>query len=534
MTQSSDLGEPNKLSSFMLVKTLLTTALLGSARRGSPKLEFSDKFSFLENLEGEPESRLLDASAALLLYQRAGYCPASDPPYPPLPANHESLICCSKRFAELLETVLSSNYRPMLLEAVGLLANAQKRMPFSLIPEVLDIGITHKSLRGQIAVVVGERGKWLAPQNPQWSYISAAPLSSSSSLDAVDIEDVWSSLGSDERIQLLHELRVTRPDIARALVAAVWKDEITAFRIQMIRLMEHGLSDEDEMFLDAALNDRSGEVRKVALSLLSRLPNSALARRAKEEATKLLTFKKRMIGGLELIVTAPDSFDPEWSKFGIESKSWIQDIGDKAWWLLQWVALVPPDHWTKTTNESPDALLRLARHSDWSTVLRIAWTKAASLSSNPEWKYAVLKYWALERDGRTSLAAFLPNINSIPGHADDLIIELLDSNMEPIYDEHPALFLLQHYVRPWSLNLSRKYVRSVQRRIIKNEDKTKRCWQTMDLLKTVGLRMPPVYADELTNGWPDNVEYWNEWKSYYDEFNRILNFRHELHKEINT
>jgi hypothetical protein len=56
----------------------------------------------------------------------------------------------------------------------------------------------------------------------------------------------------------------------------------------------------------------------------------------------------------------------------------------------------------------------------------------------------------------------------------------------------------------------------------------------MDLLKTVGLRMPPVYADELTNGWPDNVEYWNEWKSYYDEFNRILNFRHELHKEINT
>ena len=145
-----------------------------------------------------------------------------------------------------------------------------------------------------IMAVLGQRGEWLAAQNPDWLYATQR-----------DEKDVWETGDREERLLLLEHLRTVDPNNARELLATTWSQESAKDRVAFLEKFAIGLNASDEPFLNEALHDRSVEVRRVARSLLGRLP-SDFSRRLKELANQVLSFKKPLIGKARIEVALPE------------------------------------------------------------------------------------------------------------------------------------------------------------------------------------------------------------------------------------
>ena len=68
--------------------------------------------------------------------------------------------------------MLGGTHRALLPEWLAALASAGRRAPAALLPDLLELGRTHADLRAAILPALDRRGRWLAAQNPDWSYAS--------------------------------------------------------------------------------------------------------------------------------------------------------------------------------------------------------------------------------------------------------------------------------------------------------------------------------------------------------------------------
>ena len=93
-----------------------------------------------------------------------------------------------------------------------------------------------------MAAVLGERGPWLAAQNPNWGWAVATRGS-------VDDETTWEEGAPGERVSTLRRVRDRDPALGLAWVQDAWKSEKADARIAMVKELETGLSSGDEKFL---------------------------------------------------------------------------------------------------------------------------------------------------------------------------------------------------------------------------------------------------------------------------------------------
>lgn len=159
---------------------LVTSALLGIERR---PLQLSPDAP-LPGPTGDDAQTLLRAAAVLAVQRRAGYAPPHDDASLP-PAPEETQPCCSRRAAHYLAELLSDPYRhyPMLVEWLERVAVKRQRLPYALLPVIFDHATRWKQLGPLAALVGGERGRWLAAQNPGWRHIAGA-----------DLNDAWHAI----------------------------------------------------------------------------------------------------------------------------------------------------------------------------------------------------------------------------------------------------------------------------------------------------------------------------------------------------
>ena len=142
------------------------------------------------------------------------------------------------------------------------------RPPPELLPDLLDhASPQHHGLVGEAA---GPLGRWLAEREPRWAFVRGA---------VDDVDAVWASGGRQARRALLERLRRTDPAAARELLASTFADETWEDRAAFVDALEIGLSDADEPFLEAALDDSRAAVRDAAAARSPRCPRSRLAAR---------------------------------------------------------------------------------------------------------------------------------------------------------------------------------------------------------------------------------------------------------------
>lgn len=349
--------------------TFTQALLLGTERLTTapavPHSALDDAWARLD-WTGAKETALLEASA-LLGTARAAGAPTGGalPPGDAAPA--EARPVAPARAVAILRQVLTEDLRPLLPEWLGLCAQRGARVPPFFLRTLLET-VSTRDERELLLRTMGERGRWLARQNPAWAWVGATAPQPDPAL--------WETGTDDERLAALQHLRATAPAQATELAAKTWAEDQPEFRLRVLALLLPALSLADEPLLIRALGDRRKELRAAAQAALASLPGSGLATRMRTRAEGLLAFPRGLLGR-KVEVSLPAAFDAMWKADGIEEKP-PAGVGEKAHWALQILALVPVAYWTIKYGIDAEALITLAgKSSDWGDLVLGAWFRAA-------------------------------------------------------------------------------------------------------------------------------------------------------------
>jgi hypothetical protein len=187
-------------------------------------------------------------------------------------------------------------------------------------------------------------------------------------------------------------LRAEDAGRARQVLAGAWKDEGQSARTQFVEEMRTHLSPGDEDFLEFALNDATLAVRKVAAHVLVALPDSVFARRAFDRARPFVRFE-RNAEGVKIEAELPPVWDAAWERDGLERGGLRgvanpQATGQRAWWLVQMLSLVPPEKWSLAWGATPIEILRAVARDE--PVLLEGFGLAAVRAQDQSWLRALL------------------------------------------------------------------------------------------------------------------------------------------------
>jgi len=502
---------------------ILATAVVGTDQR-----EFklatreNDLGRLLAQIDGsDREGFLLTAASVISLYRSAGVVPPADTQPRGEACARDEMSRASARSGQHLWNMLNGEFNELLPEWLAAMKKAGKRVPEEHLPPLLHISINEFSLHNLISDVLGQRGQWLAAQNPYWRYAIRK-----------DEKEVWETGSREERVRLLENLRTVDPAKARELLVTTWPQESAKDRVVFLEKLSAGVSPADEPFLNEALQDRSVEVRRAARVLLARLPNSDFSRRLQELAKQLLSFKKPLIGKARIEVALPE--DPiAWLKAnGIEidspPKNAAKSAGPKAWSLKELVSLIPVRYWSELWQKSPIEIVRAGDESEWRESFVLGFVAAVQRDRDPDWIEALVTFTASEpkQVPLLELVSYLPS-----ARLEALSLRALQSVKTGLSDGHPAFHLLLAHRTAWSDQLSRIAVNSIKKRINQGHDNIVD-WQTKSALKQFARYVSPALYDELASGWPTESESWAGWAKGVDAFQSLLAFRRDMHQAI--
>jgi len=499
---------------------ILATAVVGTEQRELKLATREDELgSLLAQIDHtDREGSLLSAASVLALYRSAGVAPPADAHSLPEVCSNDDAIRASEASGQHLALMLEGEFREVLPEWLTAMSKARQRVPEEHLPALLDHGLMEISLRRMIADVVGQRGEWLAAQNPEWHYATRR-----------EDKDVWEMGSREERLLLLEHLRTVDPTNTRELLTTTWPQESAKDRVALLEKFAIGLSSSDEPFLNEALHDRSVEVRRAVRTLLAGLPNSDFSRRLQELAHQILSFKKPLIGKARIEVTLPEDPIAWLNSNDIEidtpPRSASQSVGPKAWALKEMISLIPVAHWTEFWKRTPIEIIRAGDESEWRESFALGFVTAARRDRDPDWIQALVFFTATDpkQPPLTDLVAYLP-----AARLEALSLDALKSESAEL---HSALPLLLAHRSAWSDQLSRAVVKSIRKRIGGGKDNIAD-WQTKAALKQFARYVSAALYDELASGWPAESESWSGWSRGVNAFQTLLAFRRDMHRAI--
>lgn len=359
------------------------------------------KAALVPRSHARPEEAALDAAALGGALRRAGRLPSTETVVVPT-APTESLAEAPPRAQHLLELLLTqpptdaAGTEALLLHWCATCREAGCRVPHRLLPALLDRA-TSEELRGQVSAVVGERGAWLATQNPAWSWFEQS-RTFRAAID--DIEEKfgakararasngrrgtpvdphrWALLGTDPRASQLRQLRKDDPAAGRDLLATTWSSDSAKDRRALLETLQVGLGPDDEEFLEGALDDRAGSVRELAAWLLDGLPGSRRAARMTERLRPLVSEVGMLRRHLEFRL--PDDPDAAGRRDGLGKPP--PGRSARGWWLERIVAGAPFEAW----DGPAEKVVPRIKDQDVLAGLR----KAAAARRTPDWARALL------------------------------------------------------------------------------------------------------------------------------------------------
>lgn len=341
--------------------------------------------------------QVLRATAVAAVLERAGWQPGSAQPQQaaaaiaapvPPPAEESRPAPQGEPLLGLLGEVLQGNAPELLALALASLDEAGQRLPYPLLVAALHQGRQSVELRQWLTPVLGERGRWLAAQNPQWAYAHGVQ-------ETADAEQIWQEGSLEQRVALLAQQRATDPEGARTRLEASLKELSARERAPMVQSLARGLSADDEALLEKLLGDRSKDVRESAASLLSCLPQSPHSQRMGAWLQAMLSQDAKGDWQIE----PPEEGNKDWERDGITLQPPAYIKGQRAWWLQQLVALTPLDFWQQQLGKTPEQLWEWSRRSDWKTALRQGWLTALRAQRNVRWLPLIQ---SMESDSRSS------------------------------------------------------------------------------------------------------------------------------------
>ena len=534
---------------------LVKLALAGTARRTGVEIVVGAPLdALLAGLPAEDAERtILLAAGAWAVYQQAGWVAPRGESLPES-APVESRPVCSPGAARILADLFAGRHDELLSEALDRLGRAGQRLPAELLPTALNA--RSRELRTTLLPVLGERGGWLSRFNPEWHWVSQARIETAD--ESAGLERIWQEGTPAERLAVLRRTRSHDPARAREWLRDVWRQEKAEFRIEAIQTLDTSLSLDDETFLESALDDRAAGVRSAAAAPLARLPGSALAGRMRLRADALLTYAPggSRGGGLgigrlfragdstapgKLTVTPPAALDREWQRDGVDLKP-PPGVGERAWWLIQTLSVVPLTHWEERFDARPIELIDAIGRDQWRAAVLEGWSRAAVLHRATTWTGPLWEAW-YGADGADPKAVNRPIpelyrtlLGRVPQPAAEGLVAKILADAGSALGVRGADALLA-LPAPWSADFARTYLAALRRHVrgLRPAAPQPTTGDWPRTLPAAARSLPAECFEQALAPWPlpDPVE-WNlqRWHRQIEAFTEVIQTRRELHQEI--
>jgi hypothetical protein len=502
---------------------------IGIARAGRPPANPAAPLDAL--LPGDtaaaPEAALWLSLGALDLWERCGWVASSEPAATPAPAAApETLRPCPLR-AQTVLAMLLRGLHPAGLEAewLHLLHRHDGRVPAHVLPKLLDAATRQPALRAALLPVLGERGRWLARLQEEWSWAAAGTDASP-----------WDTGTPDQRVAALRDWRRRDPRAALAALAAAWPGEPPEQRAALLAVLATNLGPDDEAFLETALDDRRKEVRAVAQRVLACLPGSRLGQRMRDRLLPLLRLERPLLRAARIALTLPATLDADMRRDGVGVSS-HQGLGEKAGWVVDMLAAVDPQTWTRQFDRAPRACLALAEHGEFAAVFVRGWALAVQ-RQRPADPSPGMRAW--QRDLAAWWIAAAPSLReAVPDSLFDVVAAHFahddDGASSALFDALPGTWiadaaLVRLLARlaagapdTWPAPLSRRALRRLQAALPALSD-TDHPWLVRQLLSSLALVLAPATAAAFEPvRLPDA-----QWQSAIDDFLDLVRLRHEM------
>jgi hypothetical protein len=441
----------------------------------------------------DAEARFLTHSGALALWREAGWTPTRPIEDIAAAAEPEATAPLGSASVGHLRSMLAGRCLSVLPEWLGEVARRGRHLPPEVLPALLDRARQERALRPLVMAAGGRRAAWLAMQNSAWAFGNS------------DAPELWETGNRDQRLAILRGWRAQSPAEARAKIESVWAAEPAENRAAFLAELLPNLSMDDEPFLERILDDRSKEVRRTAVDLLARLPNSPFVGRMISRATPLVRFSR---GGLlsraSLEVTLPPDPDAAGTRDGLDSKAFGQQklLGDKAVLLVLLLSAIPLRHWTDTFEQAPAALLKAAQKNEFARALATGWAWAALRQRDPNWAAALLDSEVQPHPEflpAESLLAILPEAARAERLAAMLRAGVLAKSDAAKW--HGFANLLASIPGHLPDTLARELLAALRRECAGGLP-----WHLRSMAETFLLRLPPAMLGAAATGWPADQE----------------------------
>ena len=551
--QTSEMGPRDTASMAPPVQVPLlveatASSIVGVDRRPPPLATSDDPIgASLAGLDGrEPASRLLAIAAASSLYGRVGRKPAIDPSPAPEPCPRDDRPACTPEQAKRLSRMFNGEQAECLPEWIGLLADSGRRLPHDAIVEILRRHEQERFPFDPLHAILGVRGRWVASKNPKWRDLAGLD-------EAAEPSITWESGLPHERMALLRSLRASDPALARELVASTFAEDSADRRAAFVGELARGISMDDEPFLEAALDDRSKEVRRQAGELLRRLPDSRLCSRTAERARACLSWEPAGRGSL--VVVLPSACDKAMIRDGVEPKPEPNmKLGERAWWLREIVSAVPPKAMTGFLGVPASRIVEASVGSEWALVLWTAWAASTNRHRDAEWAEALL-----EKSPGGPYPLWNPSqphdlfTNMPADRRDDYLIRLLRSDPGPLLPRrHAALGFVRSLTCPVGVEAGREILAHI-RPILAEErehfadparrealgkrsgasfDQKYHDYQVVGMIGELGSTLPLEIVDDAAEGMTADDLSDLAYAHAYAQTVERLRFRRDMHREF--
>jgi hypothetical protein len=226
-----------------------------------------------------------------------------------------------------------------------------------------------------------------------------------------------------------------------------------------------------------------------------------------------------------LVVTLPGAPDSAAVRDGVLPTP-PAGVGERAWWLAQTVAAVPPATWSEGWGASAQRLVELSRDGEWGEPLADGWARAALRHGDADWADALLRANVLvDRHARlapprATLLGVLP-----PARREARLGDAFAGRLVVDPEE-----LLPGATHAWSERFAREALAWFRRRAAgtagRADARAADDWRALELLPALAFRLPPALAEEAAEGWPPELP--PAWARAVERLVSLLTFRRAL------
>lgn len=287
------------------------------------------------NEQLDAEESFLQMAALAFNYRQSGVSLQPNEQVSIQTASAEEKKYCSSAQLQLLKEIIDAESNALLELWLKACTDNNLIVTPGFIPRLFTIATANKPLQSTIAKCCGNRGEWLITYNSEWKFSASQ-----------NEEDIWNTGLSEQRRQVLAQIRTNDAAKAKQLLKETWDKEDANTKVLLLAVLENNISNDDIDFLEKLKSEKGKKVKELAFGLLKLIPSSSVIREYVQVLQQTLQIKKEkallgLVSKKVLQVQLPEISKSVFES-GIDKLSNIKGLNDELYIVQQLIANVPP------------------------------------------------------------------------------------------------------------------------------------------------------------------------------------------------